>query len=162
VGARAGNNGKLSARVGQILQVIAGKLIVNPYDRPGCWIEVARASDRPVSSLCKLELDRLSPLTPRTNGFEQLRPKNNPPDLVLKIEDGVWWCSVQGHPEQYLVVKGDTLLIVTKAQAYCGIGAVELLQDMGLEDAAIALSAGQFDLASVQVIAERERRAAKS
>lgn len=57
----------------------------------------------------------------------------------------------------FLVVRADTLQIVTKAQAYCALGAVQSLQDLGLEDAAVALSAGEFDLASVQVIAELGR-----
>lgn len=46
--------------------------------------------------------------------------------------------------------------ILNRAEAYCALGAVERLLALGLGDAAICLSAGDFDLASVQLIAHRD------
>lgn len=111
-------------------------------------------------SLCRLELDDASPLTPRTSKMEDLRNRSTPERAV---GDGVWWSRIEtdgsflSGEDLYFTVAGDALQVVTKAQAYCALGAVERLHAMGLGDAAVSLQAGDFDHASVQVIAERDR-----
>lgn len=120
-----------------------------------------------IASLCRLVLDPLSPLTPRTHGMERVKPPEH------RLGDGVWWARINIEPQHrkmpfggntlsgedlYFVVAGATLRIVNKAEAYVALGAVEALHAMGLGDAAVSLSAGDFDHASVQVIAERERQ----
>jgi hypothetical protein len=125
----------------------------------GCWVEVVKQTRRLVTGLFRLELDLASPLTPRSAGSERL-PRGQQ-DARLELRPGVWWCAVVGSPEPvYLLVAGTTLRIApSKAAAYCALGAVDRLNELGLGDAAVALAGGDFDHASVQVIAHRQREA---
>ncbi|MBS1150055.1 MAG: hypothetical protein H6Q89_1753 [Myxococcaceae bacterium] len=145
--------------MGQIFQVVEGKPAVGPTERPGCWVEVLGDPKKAIRRLCKLELDPASPLTPRTQQMERLPDPKGQATARFEIGDGVWWCNDSRYVEHFLVVREDELRIASKAQAYCELGAVQALQQLDLGDAAVALAAGEFDLASVQVIAERERRA---
>lgn len=149
-------------------------LRVDPVPETGCWLEVNKERRRLVTSLFRLELDPQSPLTPRSGGSESLSDR----DPRFELRAGVWWCTLARSyvPETnlvkgivrlksvepvYLVVSDGRLrLAASKADAYCALGAAGALQALGLEDAAISLLGGDFDHASVQVIAHRERSAA--
>jgi hypothetical protein len=122
----------------------------------GCHVVVRKQDRQVVRALVQLVLDLDSPLTPRSLGGERIEREG--PEASIELKPGVWWCEGLGRNEPfYLRVEYGRMRVVSKAQAYCELGAVGRLIDMGLEDAAIALQGGDFDHASVQVIAERER-----
>ena len=130
---------------------------VDPLADSGCWIQVILKRQQLVSNLFRLELDLMSPLTPRSQRGEVL-PRHGE-DVRVELSAGVWWCNIVGTPEPaYLLVRDGRLeLARSKAAAYRALGAVERLSALGLEDAAIALEADDFDHASVQVIAQRQQ-----
>lgn len=148
-----------ASRVGHVLRWEGGKGVVERRHGPGNFVEVNRGGQRVFSGLYRLDLDRESPLTPRTSVSLRL-PGPGKDDLVELKLGGVWWCQRLSSPEPvYLVVDDSSMRVAKhKAHAYCALGAVECLRELGLEDAAISLTTGDFDHASVQVIQERERR----
>lgn len=144
---------------GLILRVVEQRVVVEKTQRAGSWIEVLHGDVQHFGHLCRLELDPASPLTPRTAQMEPLRARRGKPEVPERaLTDGVWWCTAgQERVEHFFTVAGAVIALVTKVQAYLALGAVARLHEMGLGDAAVSLEAGDFDHASVQVIAERDR-----
>lgn len=146
--------------------------VVEATTEPGNRVEVHRGGEQLVYGLYLLDLDLDSPLTPRTSLSLKL-PKASTSDFVgltpahqlprppsPKSDCLVWWCQLMRRSDPvYLLVRPTSLTVAkSKAEAYCALGAVEVLRELGLEDAAISLATGDFDHASVQMIQERERR----
>ena len=141
--------------MGQLVRPTSAGLVVEAADGPDCELLCADGEARLVVDVCILALDEASPLTPRAGPVR--RPDRG--KERVRLEPGVWWVRRKRVvPEEYLCVEPRSARVVSRAEAYCLLGALEVLQALGLEDAAVSLRAGDFDLASVQVLEELARR----
>ena len=141
--------------MGQLVRPTGTGLVLEAMEEPGCQLLYSAEGARLVVDCCLLALDEASPLSPRAAQY--VRPGRGK-DRV-RLDPGVWGVRRQpGTPEEYLHVEALSVRVVSKAEAYCALGALEVLQALGLEDAAVSLKAGDFDLASVQVLEELARR----
>ena len=141
--------------MGQLVRPTATGLTLEAMEEPGCELLYTADGARLVADCCQLALDEASPLSPRAKQY--VRPGRG--KERVRLEPGVWWVRrASATPEEYLHVELLSVRLVSRAEAYCLLGALEVLQELGLEDAAVSLKAGEFDLASVQVLEELARR----
>jgi hypothetical protein len=143
--------------MGCLVRIVENQPVVQPRTRRGAAVEVVRAGSRRLSYLCRLELSLPTPLSEYTRGFTPLAAPSQELDAEVTLPAGVWGLSA-GRPAYLLVGLRAEVSVLTRAQAFCALGAVAALQALGLEDAAVALASGDYDLAMVQWLMERERR----
>lgn len=103
-----------------------------------------------VVSLCRLTLSVATPLSSFTTGFARLG--RGDPDVELR--EGVWEVQVPTG-RVWLEVTLHEVRACSRAQAFVALGAVDALGALGLDDAAIALQSGDYELACVQWISGR-------
>jgi hypothetical protein len=101
-----------------------------------------------VATLCRLTLNVTTPLSSYTDGYTPFARFT--PDLELG--DGVWELQTIHQRRLWLEVMAREVRGVSRAQAFVALGAVDVLNALGLEDAAIALRSGDYELACVQWI----------
>lgn len=158
--------------MGTVVVLIEGVTVAQPTKGPDCVLRAASNGVRHVRSLCRLTLSKSAPLSSYTKGFIELPrvlpfasggQRGGPPSMQVEDTDipltpGVWECVTTVKRSYVLVSEALDVTVVSRAQAFVALGAVEELLAMGLEDAAVALKSGDYELASVQWINERERR----
>lgn len=130
------------------LSLPKGELVAT--DAPGVQAELDQTQGR--SLIRRLVLNAASPLYPAVNDRVNV-PKSE--RALVPLRPG--WYVIEIFPsfgrsvgQRYLLVEPGAARWVGEADALIGLGAVETLKELGLDDAAVSLTMGDLDAARVQ------------
>ena len=139
---------------------VQGDLVLAQANGVGHRLELLNAQGEPLFNAVHLMgLHDTAPLMPfAPSGHERVWPGGRGFEPTLTLPPGVWACTSLKRRSHFLVATVDDVREVTRAQAFCALGAVEALQALDLHDAAVSLLSGDYDNAATQWIADRDRR----